>query len=99
MKGWKLLKTFMAENFVSEDDFFNSRFSEHVAIRVKAINHLKAAGLSGMDISRVMNCDHSLVRYWSNETARNVKRSYNLDHYRRRRKYSQLAAALEELYA
>lgn len=99
MKGWKQLKAFMAENFISQDDFFNSRFTEHVAIRVKAMASLRAAGLNGSEIARVMNCDHSLVRYWSNDDARKVKRSYNLDHYRRRRKYTQLAVALEELYA
>lgn len=99
MKGSDIVKEFMAEHLVCADDLFESRFSEHVALRAKCIRRLRDAGIGTHAAARAMCCDPQTIRYWACGERRNREIAKRILYYPKTKKFQALALALEELYA
>ncbi|MBR1122127.1 hypothetical protein JQ628_11430 [Bradyrhizobium lablabi] len=83
MKGYKLVRSVMAEHRLGEEDFFKSKRQEHLSARIDAIKRLKAAGLNHCEIALVMRRDRSTVRYWLKPDMR-ARKIYRVATSRRR---------------
>jgi hypothetical protein len=69
------VKEILAEFKVGKEDLFHSHFAEHIKLRRKAIERLRAMGFGYLCISRAMDINEATVRYWANKSYRDWKRA------------------------
>ena len=103
-RGDEIVRAFMAEHKICPQDFFNSRFGEHVELRAKAINRLREAGLNINATASAMRRSRETIRYWVNASYREKEAQRSkVAHATRKncpdRKFRKLAVALEQFYA
>lgn len=80
MRGQGIVAEVMSELRLGKEDFFRSKFPEHVRARRIAIKRLDKAGLNRSEIGRVMQIDQTTVGYWLSHEVRKRKNE-------RRRRY------------
>ena len=76
-KGQRLIEAFMLMHRIGEKDFFESKFPEHLALRVEAIRLLHDAGLSRSEIGYAVRRDDSTIGYWLNGDIRKRKAEHH----------------------
>jgi hypothetical protein len=71
-----IIKTVMAECRVGKVDFATSMLPHHVKARATAIQRLSAAGVSELNISRIMGVHPTTVAYWKRPNCRAHRLDY-----------------------
>jgi hypothetical protein len=74
MKGYAIVRAVMAERRLGKEDFFHSKFPEHVKARRIAIKRLHEAGLNKSEIGRAVQRTQCTIRYWLSKEVRERKR-------------------------
>jgi hypothetical protein len=83
LRGKELLKVYMAKHLVGREEFFNSKFPEHVEKRKDLIRILLGAGLYQIEIARVIERAPNTIKYWINPEYRDRRLTVARERLRR----------------
>lgn len=72
-----IIQSVMTEFRIGKSDFVTSRLPDHVKARATAILRLSEAGISELNISRIMNVHPTTVAYWKRPKCRAHRLEYS----------------------